>query len=287
MSALAGIRRTDHRLPEPAALGEVVLSGSDVTLSRGGRQILRGIDIQVRAGEVVAVVGPNGAGKSTLLGVLSGDDTPDAGSVGIGGGSISEWTVTELAWRRAVLPQHVAVAFPFTAIEIVRMGRAMWANTPQEDHDDAAIARALADAECAHLATRKFPSLSGGERARVAVARVLAQEAGVLLMDEPTAALDLRHQDLVLGAARRRAENGAGVLVVVHDLTLAGAYADRVVLLSDGRVVADDRPGAVFTPAALEPVYGTDIAVMTHPVTGTPVVVTGASATTPPGAVNA
>ena len=260
-------------VPTRCGPGTTLLTATDVRVDLSGREILTGVDLTVRAGELVALVGPNGAGKSTLLAVLTGDLVPVSGVVTIDGRPIDAWSSAELALRRAVLPQHAQMSFPFTVVDVVRMGRAPWSRTPQADHDDAVIAGSLAEADVAHLAGRTFPSLSGGERARVALARVLAQSTQLLLLDEPTAALDLHHQELVLRVVRDRVDGGAGAVVVLHDLGLAAAHADRVVILAQGCVVADGAPDVVLAPALLSLVYGHDIEVLDHPHGGPPLVV--------------
>ena len=153
------------------------------------------------------------------------------------------------------------------------MGRAPWARTPAEDDDDRIVAEAMAEADISPLAHRPVSSLSGGERARVALARVLAQSTDIVLLDEPTAALDLKHQEDVLRIARARAMAGASVAIVLHDLNVALAYADRVTLLSSGRVAATGAPAEVLTAERIEAVYGQPVDVFDHPVTGVPIVV--------------
>ena len=153
------------------------------------------------------------------------------------------------------------------------MGRAPWARTPAEEDDDVAVAEAMAQTDVTALAARALPSLSGGERARVALARVLAQATDILLLDEPTAALDLRHQEDLLRVARRRAEEGSAVAIVLHDLNAALAYADRVTLLSGGRVAGAGAPPDVLTADRIEAVYGQPVDVIAHPGTGVPLVV--------------
>ncbi|KQP73984.1 hemin ABC transporter ATP-binding protein [Microbacterium sp. Leaf288] len=256
------------------APGAVRLSarGVTVTPNGAGRPVLADAGIDVRAGELHALVGPNGAGKSTMFGVLAGDVTPDSGDVSLDGTPLGSIRPRLLAQRRAVLLQQNAVSFPFTVEQVVRMGRAPWARTPAEDDDAAAVARALAATDLTPLAGRGITSLSGGERARAALARVLAQGCDVLLLDEPTAALDLKHQEDVLRIARDRAQEGAAVAVVLHDLNAAVGVADRVTLLSRGRVVASGAPSEVLTAAAIEEVYGQRVDVFPHPVSGTPVV---------------
>jgi iron complex transport system ATP-binding protein len=258
--------------PAPPQRGDIAIEARDVSVRLGGQPILRGVDLTVRAGEVLAVVGPNGAGKSTLLGALSGDIAGEGGSVVIDGKDISAWTPTDLALRRAVLLQQVNLSFPFTVAEVVAMGRAPWQGTPAEDSDEAVVAVAMEQTGVAQFGNRPFQSLSGGERARVSLARVLAQQAPVLLLDEPTAALDLHHQETVLAVARQRAADGDAVVVVLHDLGLAAAHADRAAIVAAGRIVADGAPAEIFTPTLLSQVYGHAIEVIAHPRTGLPLV---------------
>ncbi len=259
------------RLPEPLARGELALSVRGAHVVLGGSTILHDVDLDVRAGEVVALVGPNGAGKSTLLGVLSGD-VDSAGSVTLAGRPLDHWSTTEAAMRRAVLVQRVTLTFPFTCREVVEMGRAPWTRTPVEEDDDAAVSRAMELTDSTHLAERTFSSLSGGEQARVSLARVLAQSAGALLLDEPTAALDLHHQELVLALARERAAAGDAVVVVLHDLNLAAGYADRVAVLDRGRVAAVGTPADVLQPELLSSVYQHAVEVLPHPRTQAPII---------------
>ncbi|WCO68258.1 heme ABC transporter ATP-binding protein [Iamia majanohamensis] len=265
--------RPGRRAPEPhLRLGPDALVAADVEVTLGGAPVLRGVDVRAGAGEVVALVGPNGAGKSTLLGALAGDLAPSAGTVAIGGRPVDGWDGLELARTRAVLPQQATVTFPFSVREVVEMGRAPWVAHDGDPDGAAVVDAALRATEVGHLATRRVPSLSGGERARVAMARVLAQQTPVVLLDEPTAALDLHHQELVLDLARRRAGAGVAVVVVLHDLGLAAAHADRVVVLRDGLVVADGPPAAVLDAALLSDVYQHALEVVAHPRTGAPLV---------------
>ncbi|MCT9819329.1 heme ABC transporter ATP-binding protein [Microbacterium sp. W1N] len=256
-----------------AAAVRLVADGIRVRYAGAARDALTDASIQVRAGEMHALVGPNGAGKSTLFAALAGDVAPDAGTVTLDGRTLSAVAPRDLARQRAVLLQESRVSFPFTVEQVVRMGRAPWARTPAEDEDDDAVASALAATDLTDLAHRTISALSGGERARVALARVLAQRVDVLLLDEPTAALDLRHQEDTLRIARGRARAGAAVAVVLHDLNAALAYADRVTLLAGGRVVAAGAPAEVLTAAAIGEVYGQAVDVFPHPVTGVPLVV--------------
>ncbi|MEV0929331.1 heme ABC transporter ATP-binding protein [Streptomyces phaeochromogenes] len=265
---LLGLIGTRPTSPGPVHPGDVLAETEALHVRLGGREVLSGVDVTARAGEVLALVGPNGAGKSTLLGALAADLPAAAGVVRVHGRPASEWSAQELALRRAVLPQSAALSFPFAVEEVVRMGRAPWAGRPEEDEDEAAVASAMAATEVSDFAGRSFSALSGGERARVALARVLAQRTRLLLLDEPTAALDLRHQELVLRVCRARAHAGDAVVVVLHDLGLAAAYAHRVVILRAGRAVADGRPAEVFTDRLLSDVYQQPVEVFPHPRTG-------------------
>ncbi|MFE4495073.1 heme ABC transporter ATP-binding protein [Streptomyces niveus] len=282
--ALRGLFAVRGReLPAPVAPGDVVAEARDLRVRLGRRDVLGGpaggpgggVDLVVRAGEVLVLVGPNGAGKSTLLAALAADldATGTSGRVRIGDRPAHDWSAPELALRRAVLPQAATLSFPFPVEEVVRMGRAPWAGTAAADEDDAAVADAMAATEVAEFARRPFSALSGGERARVALARVLAQRAPLLLLDEPTAALDLRHQELVLRVCRARATAGDAVVVVLHDLGLAAAHADRAAVLHEGRVVADGPPAEVFGGELLSRVYRQPVEVFPHPRTGTPLVI--------------
>ncbi len=263
-------RRTVPARPAPgSALAEI--TGLHVRL--GQREVLAGIDLTARAGEVLALVGPNGAGKSTLLAALAADLPAASGEIRIDGRPVHAWSPPDLALRRSVLPQSAALSFPFPVADVVRMGRAPWAGTPLADADEEAVAAAMAATEVTDFAARPFSALSGGERARVALARVLAQRAPLLLLDEPTAALDLRHQELVLRICREQAAAGDAVVVVLHDLGLAAAYADRTAVLHDGRIAAAGPPVEVFEDALLSRVYRQPVEVLPHPRTGAPLVV--------------
>lgn len=233
-----------------------------VSVELDGRPVLRDISLDIVAGEVLALVGPNGAGKSTLLSVLSGERRPSSGSVTLDDRSLQSFTPAELARRRAVLTQDNSLSFPFRVIEVIQMGRAPWTRSAELADDARAVTEAAAAADVEHLADRRFTELSGGERARVSLARVLAQSTGIVFLDEPTAALDLRHQEDVLRLARSLAASGSAVVLVVHDLSLAGAVADRVALLSQGALVAVGPASSVLTAEAISEVYGLVVRVL-------------------------
>jgi iron complex transport system ATP-binding protein len=249
-----------------------------------GRALLDGVSLTLVPGEVLALVGPNGAGKSTLLRVLAGDLAPTSGAILLDGRPLSAFRARELALRRAVLPQQALMQFAFAAREVVAMGRHPHLGRHGEtDRDEAIVRAAMGRTETLPLAERAYPSLSGGEQGRISLARVLAQEAPVLLLDEPTAALDLRHQQATLGIARALAAEGATVLAVLHDLNLAAAYADRVALLAAGRLVTVGTPWATLTADTLGAVFEHPIAVLPHPALDCPLIVPLPHTGTPPG----
>ena len=252
--------------------GGVLAEADRVGVHLAGRAVVRDVALTVRTGETLALVGPNGAGKSSLLAALAGDLPLTSGEVRVDGRPPGAWRPRELARLRAVLPQTAALAFPFTVEEVVRMGRAPWAGTAEEEADDEAVAQAMDATEVTPFAARPFSALSGGERARVALARVLAQRAPLLLLDEPTAALDLRHQELVLRVCREQAALGHAVAVVLHDLGLAAAYADRIAVLHEGRLAACGTPREVLDEELLGRVYRQPVEVLPHPRTGGPIV---------------
>jgi iron complex transport system ATP-binding protein len=229
----------------------------------------------VRPGEVLGLVGPNGSGKTTLIRAVTGAVRPVSGEVRLLGEDSSRLSQRERALRAAVVPQEPLLPDAFSALEIVLMGRTPHLRLLQNEgaSDLAAAERAMRATGTWEFADRPAGELSGGERQRVVVARALAQEAPLLLLDEPTAHLDLGHQagvlELVRGVCR---EEGRAVLAVVHDLTLAARYCDRLVLLSVGRVAAEGSAEDVLRSGLLTAAYGAPVEVFPHPRTGRPVV---------------
>ena len=268
--------------PERATLAAEV-EGVTVAYDSAGREIvaLSALDLALRPGELLGLVGPNGSGKTTLIRVLTGVVRPSAGRVRLSGRDVAAIPQAEIARLAAVVPQDPVLPPAFQSLDCVLMGR-----TPhlrmlqQEGPRDLEIARrAMLATDTWGFADRPVGELSGGERQRVIVARALAQETPVLLLDEPTAHLDIGHQGAVLGLMRRFArQDGSGgsagkaVLAVVHDLTLAAHYCDRLVMLNAGRVVAEGAPADVLRPELLSEVYGVPVTVIPHPDTGRPVV---------------
>jgi iron complex transport system ATP-binding protein len=246
---------------------QALVVASDLSLGfplAGGarREVLRGVNLALARGELVALLGTNGSGKTTLLRTFSGALAPDRGTVTFDGRSVGEWRRQALAQRVAVLPQQLELPLGFRVAELVAMGRAPHARRlfASSAEDDRAIARALLDADAADLADRPAEELSGGERQRLLMAMALAQEPDLLLLDEPTLHLDLAHQVALLGAIRRlRDQRGLTVLAVLHDLNLAAAFAPRVAILDEGRVVADGPPGEVLTPDLVRRVFGVGV----------------------------
>ncbi len=252
-----------------SALG---LSGVHAAL--GGRAVLRGVDLALEAGEVLVLAGPNGAGKTTLLRVATGVLAPDAGEVTLLGRPLGGWGRRERARAVALVPQETHVPFPFSVGEVVLMGRTPHAaRLGFESREDLrAAAAALERLGIAELADRSILEVSGGERQLAMVARALAQDARVLLLDEPTAHLDV-HRRLALEAlVRELAGEGRSVLLVSHDLALSARGADRIALLSGGRVLAAGPPAEVLQPGPLRETFGVEVEVL-RTAEGAPVVV--------------
>ncbi|MFN3273828.1 MAG: heme ABC transporter ATP-binding protein [Paracoccus sp. (in: a-proteobacteria)] len=247
-----------------------------ITLS--GRPVLHGVDLTAPAGRVTAIIGPNGSGKTTLLRALTGEVAPACGGVTLNGRDIGGQTPQALARQRAVLPQHSALSFPFTAAEVVRI--ALESLPMPEPERAALIRRALARVGLSGHAGRLWQTMSGGEQQRVQLARALAQiwappgemgEAGGprwLLLDEPVSSLDIAHQLAVMHLARDHAADGGATVAVMHDLNLTAMFADHVLLLRDGRVLAEGPPDLVLTDPLLERAYGCALRILHAPETG-------------------
>jgi iron complex transport system ATP-binding protein len=258
-----------------------MLEAQDVWVEAGGRALLAGVTGAFLPGRVTAIIGPNGAGKTTLFRVLSGEIAPTRGEARLDEHRLRSFSAADLARRRAVVPQATLVAFPFTVREVVMLG----VTVPGFGLPDTAARReadrALAAMELAGLANRLYPTLSGGERQRVHVARALCQlelaprrpaETCCLLLDEPTSSLDLAHQGHVLAAMRREADAGRVVVTILHDLNLAAALADHVLLLAGGRVIAAGRPCDVLKDELLSASYRCRVTVNRVPEDGRPFV---------------
>ncbi|WP_022964503.1 heme ABC transporter ATP-binding protein [Halopseudomonas pelagia] len=252
-----------------------MLKADQLACARGGCRILHGIDFTLAAGEVLAVLGTNGAGKSTLMSTLTGELSADAGCVELGGRALGDWPALERARRLAVLPQSSTLAFPFACEEVVAMGRLP--HDSGHERDLQIIELAMRAADVAHLRARNYLTLSGGERQRVHLARVLGQiwesEGACLLLDEPTASLDLAHQHMTLAQARAVAQRGGAVLVILHDLNLAARYADRILLLDRGRMAALGSPWEVLDAQRIQAVFDVSVKIDRHPQQDCPLVI--------------
>lgn len=260
-------------------------SAHRVGLSRGDRRILRNAGLAVEPGEVVTLVGPNGAGKSTLLRCMTGELVPDEGECRLDDVAIRRLGTRELARCRAVLPQDSGTGFPLVVEDVVALGRAPWQRHASPQDNRRAVVGAAAAAGVSNLMQRDFRSLSGGERQLVQLARVLAQvwdtrrdgRPRYLLLDEPTSNLDVGHQQRLLTVVRQVLPMGIGVLAVLHDLNLAAAFAERVCLLTEGRIVTQGPPADVIRRGHINAAYEASLDVRIDGTTGRPLVLPGLS----------
>jgi len=256
----------------------VALVAAGISLTLTGARLLDGIDLEIHPGQVTAVLGPNGAGKTSLLRLLSGELASDSGAVTLSGRPLAEWGHAERARSLAVLPQQSLLDFPFTAEEVVMLGRTPHATGAAMDRE--IVTRALKAVDLDYLARRDYTRLSGGEKQRVHLARVLAQiwdeerwTPRYLLLDEPTASFDLAHQRMTLDIVRDLAAQGVGVLMVLHDLNLAARCADQMVLMRCGTIAFSGDPEDVLTVAAIRDVFQVDVSIDRHPQHGGPLVI--------------
>ncbi len=258
-----------------------MFEAKNISVEIGAKKILRNVSLQLKVGETVALLGANGAGKSTLLKTLCGDIKPNVGEIYLENRGLSEWNHYELARKRAVLSQHSTLDFPFTVTEVALLGRNPHVRGRESERDLKIVGEALQMVEAGHLANQSFPTLSGGERQRVHLARILAQiweqpkddSARYLLLDEPTASLDLAHQHLTLQTARKFARENTAVVCVLHDLNLAAQYADRILVLRDGEIFAAGSPREVLTTDTIRAVFDVEAIVTEHPYLDAPLVV--------------
>lgn len=260
-----------------------LIEAKNISVEIHSRRILEDVSLQLKCGEILAVLGPNGAGKSTLRKILCGDLEPSGGEVSMNGKSLAGWSLPERAKIRAVLPQDSSLNFPFTVLEVVLMGRAPHLSGAESEKDYEIARAALRAVEELDLEDRIYPTLSGGERQRVQLARVLAQiweadgdEPRYLLLDEPTANLDLAHQHGALKIARRFALENAAVLVILHDLNLAAQYADRIMLMKAGKIVAEGKPKEIFTEKIIRETFDLPISIIEHPQLKFPLIIPSA-----------
>lgn len=239
-----------------------MLEATNIAVKAAGRTIVNGASVYVRPGEVVGIVGANGAGKSSLLKVLSGDVTPSAGEVSFENRLLKEWEPRALAKLRSVLPQYSDLNFALSAYEVVMLGRHPHILGSETPDDHRIVTEILELVDAVHLADQSYPTLSGGEKQRIHLARVLAQIFGrkadmpaYLLLDEPTSSLDLLHQHLTMEVIRNISKANTGVLIVLHDLVLAAAYTDRIYMMKGGDVYAEGRPQDALAPDSIKDVF--------------------------------
>ena len=252
-----------------------MLEAREITVCYGAREVIAGISLVARAGQVTAVIGPNGAGKSTLMRALNGAKEIARGEILLDGKPLREYPRRTIGRRIAVVAQEAELRFPVTVMEFVLGGRYAWASTGawgwETARDVEAAKLALHETGLEAFSARLMNEVSGGERQRAVLARALATEASLLLLDEPTANLDLAHQAAMLALVRGRCDAGRGAAVVVtHDLNLAAEFADSVLLLKAGRTLAVGRPRDVLTPGILRELFDIQVLVDEHPLTGAP-----------------
>lgn len=252
-----------------------MLEARNITINYGARAAVANVSLELNAGEVLAIVGPNGAGKSTLLRALNGAIKPAAGEIFLDGVRVSSQPRRSVSRRIAAVAQEADLRFPVTVLEFVLGGRYAWASATAwgwETAADIQIAEeVLRETELQEFSGRLLTELSGGERQRAVLARALATEAQILLLDEPTANLDLGHQAAILATVRDRCDHrGTSAVVVTHDINLAAEFSDRALLLKSGRPIALGTPLEVFTEQRLTEVFELRVLVDAHPVTGVP-----------------
>ena len=247
-----------------------MISAEALAIHLGGRSIVEDVTLSVDPGALVCLVGPNGAGKTTLLRALAGEIEPTRGAVSLAGRSPSDLSIPDRAQIRAFLAQVDRADIPYATRTVVGFGTHL--STLDGPAQTAIIDRAMTDMEIGHIADRRVGSLSGGERRRVAIARTLAQDADVVILDEPTDSLDLGHADLVLAHLAGLARSGRTVVASSHDLNLAARHADRILVIDAGRIVADGSPADVLDERLLSSVYRCTVRVTRHPDDGRPIV---------------
>jgi iron complex transport system ATP-binding protein len=250
------------------------ITGSGIGVTRDGRHMLRDVSLDVAAGSVVGIVGPNGAGKSTLLRVLAGDIAPDEGRAVIGGVDVTTASLRRLAKLRAFVGPQVESDVVFRVTEVVAMGMHPFRESSDRFGDDDVVTAAMAAVDVRDLGGRVMRTLSSGEQQRVHLARAIVQQTPVILLDEPTSALDVGHQETVMAVLRSLAAAGAAVVSVLHDLNLAAAHTDQLLLLDSGRAVAYGTPREVLTSDRLSTAYRHPMRAVEHPLRGCPLVLT-------------
>ena len=242
----------------------------DISVTYGARQVLTCVTLELRSGEVVALLGANGAGKTTLIKAMNGTVAASDGVIDLDGRRLNDLSRREIAANIAVVAQENETRFPVTVLEFVLSGRFVHGGTfGWETESDVELAeQALADCDLAGYESRLMNELSGGERQRVVLARAIATNARILLLDEPTANLDLAHQAMMFRLVRRRCELGASAVVITHDLNLAAEFADEIIMLKGGRIAAKGPPAEVLTAENVRDVFAVDVMLDRNPASG-------------------
>lgn len=248
----------------------------DLVITKSGRNLLSNISFSVKAGELIGIIGENGAGKSTLLNAMSGLE-PSNQSIEINNIKLEDFTLKQLSEHRAVLPQSNDLAFPFLAKEVVRLGLSL--TSLSLNQQELIVQKCLHEVDAFHLGDKSYLLLSGGERQRVQLARVLAQlyaskvTERYLFLDEPTSALDLKHKFQIFKQLKDLTQEGVGVVVIIHDLNLASMFCDKILLLSDGKLVAFDEPDKVLKQDLIKQYFDASVLIMQHPQSSSPLIV--------------
>ena len=257
-----------------------MLEANNISYAIAGNDLITDISMDIKPGEVLAIIGPNGAGKSTFLKLLSGELKPSAGAITLEGKRLEQWSKPAAARKRAVMPQGAHVVFPFTAFEIVLLGRSPHIQGVESRLDQEIVISAMGLTGTSDLAWRYYDTLSGGEKQRVQLARALTQvwndestPTRYLLLDEPVAGMDPAHQHAALKIAREFSRRQVGVLVVLHDINLAAMYADRIAVFHGGHLYQCGKPDRVLTEPLIKEVFGLDVMLQQHPTWGCAVVI--------------
>ncbi len=247
-----------------------MLKVNNLSVNYGEREVLHDISFDLRGGEIVALLGANGAGKTTLIRAMNGIVANSNGRIELDGRALESLSRREIARNITVVAQENETRFPVTVLGFVLTGRFVYGGAFgwESDEDIASAKRAIDDCDLAGYDTRLMNNLSGGERQRVVLARALATNARILLLDEPTANLDLAHQAMMFRLVRKRCEQGASAVVITHDLNLAAAFADEIIMLKDGRIVAKGAPEEVLTSENILDVFGVDVMLDENPASG-------------------
>jgi iron complex transport system ATP-binding protein len=252
-----------------------MLEARDLTVSYDRRIAVASVTLTLKPGQITSIIGPNGAGKSTLLRTLNGQIHPSSGAISLDGEPLEKFNRRNISRRIAVVAQEAELRFPVTVLEFVLGGRFAWATNTgwgwENERDLQVAASVLQETELSELSGRLMNELSGGERQRALMARALATEAPILLLDEPTANLDLSHQATLLALVRNRCnQQRASALVVTHDINLAAQFADKILLMKEGKTLYSGTPDEVLKPQILRDVFAVTVLVDAHPVTGGP-----------------